>query len=76
MLNIDTLNSDEIEEILENISLQIEEIESFTKVLFNALENDYSELDKTDIKNTVSILKNTVSNLKKAHYNLTDKMGI
>lgn len=75
-MNANNKINSEVEEALEIISLKIEEIESFAKVIYNAVENDYSELDEIDIKNTLSILVNTITVLKKEYYDVTDKMGI
>lgn len=68
--------TEDIEDMAYNVSMQLDEVESFVKIQISALENDHTVLDIFDINNTNLILLNAVTRLKDAYDNLMDNIGI
>lgn len=64
----------DLEDEIKIIAMQIEEIESLSNVILNALLNDHSGVSTKDIANSVSVLCDKSGQVKKNMNEYVDKL--
>ena len=69
------INIMNFEDSFKEISLRLSESESFAKIILAAVENDFNEISKQDLRNTILLLIEQLSNTIKDYETLYTSLG-